>query len=50
MRKKFVGTCMKFLNVKAHNLHTTALLDVARNVLVGHQRQDRPSTILQHFT
>jgi len=41
---------MKFLNVEAHNLHTTELLDVARYVLVGHQLQDRPSTKLQLFT
>jgi hypothetical protein len=50
MRKKFTGTYMKFLNVKAHNLHTTTFFDVARCVVVGHLRQDRPSTKLQHFT
>ena len=50
MRKKFIGTCVKYFNVNAHNLHTTTFSDVARYVLVGHQRQERPSTKLHHFT
>jgi hypothetical protein len=49
MKKKFIGTCMKYLNVKSHNLHTTTFLDVARYGMVGYQRQGRPSTKLQHF-